>query len=380
MSIFTTAHESFRQEVRQFVETHLVPNADQWEEQAVFPPGLFGELARAGLLGLTHSRRYGGRELDFGFDIVLAEELTRSRATGLVLSIVAQNHFFLPLLAAYGTEDQKQEFMVPAIRGERVGALASTEPAGGTDIVNAVHCEARDGGDHWVIQGEKKYITNGPIADFVVVLARTRAEPATTSLSLIIVPSDTPGFRVRETLRTLGLRTSPTGWLQFENCRVPKRLTLGRQNIGFFYVNQVFLLERLIGTASALALASLALEDTIGHLRRRIVFRQPLAQMQVIRHRVSEMAAEIEMARRFVYSVCESYHHGIVEAKEICMIKFLVPDLVQRVIHQCLQLHGASGFLDDHWLARAYRDARFLTVGGGATEAMKDLVASYLRL
>lgn len=380
MSLFTDAHQTFRQRVRKFVETRLAPNVDRWEREATFPTGLFRELGGVGLLGLGQDLRYGGQALDFGFDIVVAEELTRAKASGLVLSIVAQNHFFLPLLAAYGTEEQKQEFLVPAIRGEKIGALASTEPGGGTDIVNAIRCEARAEGDDWVINGEKKYITNGPIADFVVLLARTRPEAASTSLSLIIVPADTPGFHVRETLRTLGLHTSPTGWLEFKHCRVPKRLTLGKPNVGFFYATQVFLIERLIGSASALALASLALEDTIDYLRQRIAFGQPLAQMQVIRHRVSDMAAGIEMARRFVYSVCESYRDGVVEAKEICMIKFLVPELVQDVIRSCLQLHGAYGFLEENWLARAYRDARFLTVGGGATEPMKDLVASYLRL
>jgi citronellyl-CoA dehydrogenase len=380
MSLFTEAHQSFRRRVRQFVNTRLTPNADRWEREAVFPPELFRELGKAGLLGLGHDRRYGGQELDFGFDIVLAEELARCKAAGLALSIVAQNHFFMPLLARHGSEQQRREFLAPAIRGEKVGALASTEPGGGTDIVNAIRCEARDHGDDWVICGEKKYITNGPIADFIVLLARTRPEPSTTSLTLIIVPTDTMGFRVRETLRTLGLHTSPTGWLEFDNCSVPKSLTLGRQNLGFFYATQVFLVERLIGSASALALASLALEDTITYLRNRVAFGEPLSQMQVIRHRVSEMAAEIEMARRFVYSVCESYKQGVVEAKEICMIKFQVPELVQDVIRRCLQLHGGYGFLEDNWLARAYRDARFLTVGGGATEAMKDMVASYLRL
>ena len=378
--LFGPAHDAFRQRVRDFVSQHITPSVDQWEKERVLPISLFHELGEAGMLGLGQQRRYGGHELDFGFDVVLAEELTHSKATGIVLSIVAQNHFFQPLLSAYGTEQQKQEFLVPAIRGEKIGAFASTEPSGGTDIVGAIQCEARSEGEHWHINGEKKYITNGPIADFVVLLARTRPEQATTSLSLIIVPRTTRGFHVHEQLPTLGLHTSPTGWLTFKDCQVSKSLTLGRPNLGFFYASQIFLLERLIGSVSGLAFAGLVLDDTMKYLRQRVVFGKSLSKMQSVRHQVSEMAAAIEMARRFAYSVCESYRDGVTEAKEICMMKFQVPKLVQGTIETCLQLHGAYGFLEDNWLTRAYRDVRFLSVGGGATEPMKDIVATYLRL
>jgi len=380
MSLFGEPHHEFRDRVRAFVDLHIAPNVDDWETRKEFPRALFLELATAQLLGLSHDRRYGGQGLDFGYEIVLAEELVRSKSMGLVLSIVAQNHFFLPLLAAFGTDSQKRDFMAPAIRGEKLGAIASTEPAGGTDVVNSVQCVAEDAGDYWVLNGQKKFITNGPIADFVLVLARTKPEKTTTSLSLIIVPTELPGFHVLERLRTLGLHTSPTGWLSFDSCRVPKSLTLGKPNLGYFYAAQVFLTERLIGSACALALASLVLEETIQYLRDRFAFGQPLSRLQTIRHRVSDMATDVEMAKRFVYSVCANYRDGIVEAKQICMIKAHVPELVQQIIHNCLQLHGGYGFLEENWLTRAYRDARFLTVGGGATEAMKDLVASYLRL
>lgn len=380
MRLFSEDHDAFRTRVRTYVETRLAPHADDWERQGGFPLSVLRELAREGFLGLTHARKYGGQELDFGYSIVLAEELPRSRMMGLTLSIIAQNNIFPPLLASLGTEEQKLEFLAPAIRGEKIGCVASSEPSGGSDIVRSIQCAADDDGDAWVVSGEKKYITNGPIADFVIVLARTRAKFTTNSLTLIIVPTDTRGFRVKETLSKLGMHTSPTGWLVFDRCRVPKRLTLGKPNLGYFYVARNILEERLVGGASAVSLARLVLQETIGYLQKRVAFNNPLSQLQAVRHRIAEMAAEVEMATRFVHSVCESYRDGKVEAKEICMIKFQVFEMVQQVIERCLQLHGGYGFLEENWIARVYRDARVLSVGGGPSELMKDLVASYMRL
>ncbi|HVO25556.1 MAG TPA: acyl-CoA dehydrogenase family protein [Candidatus Margulisiibacteriota bacterium] len=380
MNLFLDKHTAFRARVRQFVEQRLTPYADEWEREGAFPRSLFLEMAREGFLGLTHERRYGGQELDFGYSVVLAEELARSRMMGLTLSLLAQVHIFPPLLAALGSEEQKRDFLAPALRGEMIGALASTEPAGGSDIVRAIQCTAEEDGDFWVVTGEKKYITNGPIADFVIVLARTRRERTTTSLSLVIVPTDTAGFRVKETLRKLGMKSSPTGWLEFDHCRVPRRFTLGKPNLGFFYVNRNILEERLIGGAVSVSIATLVLEETIQYLQRRTAFNGTLSRLQAIRHHISEVAAEIEMAKRFVHSVAENYRDGTIEAKEICMIKFLVAETTQRVVGRCLQFQGGEGFLDDNWMTRVYRDARFLSVGGGASELMKDLVASYLRL
>jgi citronellyl-CoA dehydrogenase len=380
MSLFSKEHEAFRGRVRGFVEDQLTPHAEEWERQAGFPVSIFRDLGREGFLGLTHAREYGGQELDFAYSIVLAEELPRSKMMGLTLSIIAQANIFPPLLAALGTDEQKREFLAPAIRGEKIGSVASSEPAGGSDIVRAIQCTAADDGDFWVITGEKKYITNGPIADFVVVLARTRPERTTNSLSLVIVPTNTPGFRVKESLRKLGMHTSPTGWLEFDRCRVPKRLTLGKLNVGYYYVARNILEERLIGGASGVALAGYVLEDTVAYLKQRKAFGGTLSQLQAVRHRIAEMAAEIEMARRFVHSVCESYRDGRIEAKEICMIKFQVFEMVQRVVERCLQLHGGYGFLEENWITRVFRDARVLSIGGGPSELMKDLVAGYLRL
>jgi len=380
MSLFTPDHQRFRSKVQEFIETRFTPHAEEWERAGSFPRSVFSDFGKEGLLGLTHDRKYGGAGLDFGYNVVLAEELPRSKMMGMALSIIAQTNIFPPLLATLGSEEQKEQFLAPAIRGEKIGCVASTEPTGGSDIVRSVQCKAEDDGDFWVITGEKKFITNAPIADFLIVLVRTRPEHTIHSLSLVIVPTDTPGFRVKETLRKLGMHTSPTGWVEFDHCRVPKSLTIGKPHLGYHYVARNILEERLVGGASAVSLAQIVLTETIGYLQGRTAFDRRLADLQAIRHRVAEMAAEIEAAKRFVYSVAESYRDGKIEAKEICMIKFQVFEMVQRVVERCLQLQGGYGFLEDNWMTRAFRDARVLSVGGGASELMKDLVAGYLRL
>ena len=380
MSLFSDSHSAFRADLRAFIEERLTPHADEWEERCSFPRSLFQEFGSKGFLGLSRDPAFGGRGLDFGFNVVLAEELPRSKMMGLTLSILGQTNIYTPLLEHVGTPEQKAEFLLPTIRGHIVGALGVTEPSGGSDIIGMVRTQARDDGDFWVISGEKKFITNGPIADYVVALVRTRSDGGPYSLSLVIVPTKLPGFRVKEDLKKLGLRTSPTGWLEFKECRVPKRLTLGKPHLGHFYLMQNILEERLVGAVAGLATARLVFEDTVKHLQNRKAFGQPLAKLQAVRHRMSELAASQEACRRFTYSVCESFRDGKVEAKEICMIKFLVYETVQRIVEQCLQFHGGHGFLEDNWITRVYRDARALTVGGGSSELMKDLVAAYLRL
>ena len=380
MSLLSPAHDAFRSRLRQFVDTHLLPHADAWEQHAAFPRDLFLTLGRERFLGLTQPPALGGQGLDFGYAVVLAEELPRSKMMGLSLSILAQAHFFVPLLASLGTPAQQRAFLTPAIRGEKIGALASSEPAGGSDIVNATQCTAVSDGDCWVVSGEKKYITNGPIADFVITLVRTKPAPTTTSFALLIIPTDTPGFRVKQVLRKLGMHTSPTGWLAFDQCRVPKDLTLGQAHLGYFYHTQNLNEERLVGAACATAAAKLVLDDTIRYLKARHAYGQPLSRLQAVRHRIADIAAELEMARRFVHSVAESYRDGRTEAREIAMIKFKVIEIVQRSVEQCLQLHGGAGFLEENWITRVYRDARVLSLGAGVSELMKDLVATYLRL
>lgn len=380
MTLFAPEHHAFRSRARSFVDSSLAPYASAWESAQSFPKSVFADLAQAGLLGQSYDPAYGGGGRDFAYDIVLAEELPRCRMLGLSLSVLAHTNIAPPLLARLGTDAQKREFLAPALQGTRIAGFASTEPSGGSDPVRAVQTTAVDDGDFWVVSGEKKYITNAPIADFLVLVARTRPEPSIHSLTLLLLPTDTPGLTFHELPPKLGMHSSPTGWFTLDRCRIPKSYTLGKPNLGYHYFLRNILEERLVGGAAALAAADLALHDTIAYLRQRHAYGQPLAKMQSVRHRIADLAAAIEMGRRFVHSVAANYRDGHVEAKEICMIKFHVFESVQRVAQECLQLHGASGFFEDNWIARMYRDVRVFSVGGGASELMRDLVAAYLRL
>ena len=378
MALFTPAHDQFRREVRDIVETELAPRAAEFEEPSVVR-SLFSRFGAWGWLGLSVPSEYGGRGLDFSYDVVLAEELPRCRTMGVALSLAAHAHFVIPYLVAHGSEAQRRNLLPDLVRGTKVAALAATEPTGGTDLVRSVQCTAEDDGDFWIINGEKKFTTNGPIADYVLTLVRTAHSSGTTSFTLVMVPTNTPGLEVT-TLRTMGMKSSPTGWLRFRGCRVEKSMTVGRQNLGFLYLMNGLQRERLIASVSAVALAELALTETASRVRSRMIYDGRLADLQTVRHRIAEMAAEIESCRRFVHSVAETYRDGRIEGKEICMIKFHVMEKVQNILGACLQLHGGEGYLDDHWLSRVFRDSRVFTIGGGVSEAMKDMVAGYLRL
>ncbi|GIW45163.1 MAG: acyl-CoA dehydrogenase [Candidatus Binatia bacterium] len=378
MALFTPAHEEFRRETRALIESELAPRAAEFDDPNLVR-SYFRKFGAWGWLGLSVPKEYGGRGGDFAYDVVLGEEIPRARTMGLALSIAAHSQFVIPYLLAHGTAAQKNEIVPELVRGEKIAGIAATEPTGGTDLVRAVRCTAVDDGDFWVISGEKKFTTNGPIADYILALVRTSAKPGSNSFSLILVPTNTPGFEV-STLRTMGMRSSPTGWLKFRECRVPKSLTIGKPHLGFLYMMSGLQRERLIASVSAVGLADLVLQETMARARARMIYERPLSELQAVRHRIAEMAAELESNRRFVRSVAESYRDGRVEGKEICMIKYHVMESVQRIVAQCMQLHGGEGFLDDHWISRAFRDTRVFTIGGGVSEAMKDLVAGYLRL
>jgi len=214
----------------------------------------------------------------------------------------------------------------------------------------------------------------------VIVLARTKNERTATSLSLIIVPTSTPGFRVNAVLKKIGIHSSPTGWLSFDRCRVPKRYTIGKPHLGFFYADRNLMIERLTGGIAAVAAGELAIKDTIARLRERVAYGQPIIRFQAVRHRLSELSAQLEACRSLVYAVAERFRDGHIDSKRICMIKLHVYETVQRIVEQCIQYQGGHGFLEESLIGRMYRDVRVLTIGAGSSELMKDLIASYLRM
>jgi citronellyl-CoA dehydrogenase len=362
--IFRPADDRFRAGLRRFVERALVPSSERWERTGRLPRSVIASLARRRFFGLDPRRQ-----------AVLAEELPRSGSPGLALTAFVQSTLVAPLLDRLGTSDQKRRWLAPLLRGRLLSALAVSEPAAGSDF-GALGCRADDDGRAFVLNGVKTYVTNGAIADFWIVAART--SPG-ADLSLILVPRAAAGARVTR-LDTLGLRTTAMGQITFKNCRVPAAHLVGERGAAFAYVQDALNRERLFGGLSAVAWAEHALRKTARFARARQAFGQPIARFQAIRHQFAEMATALEAARQLNYATFRRWLDGRDVTKEICMIKLFSYDAAQRTIERCLQIHGGRGYLASEWISRYYRDARALTIAAGTPEVMKDVIAAYLRL
>jgi alkylation response protein AidB-like acyl-CoA dehydrogenase len=371
--------EAFRRRVRAFVAEHIASGVDAWEAAGGLPREVFRALGRAGLLGLGAAVRYGGQGHGLEHNVCLVEELAAARALGVGASVVSHAIVCAPLIEAHGSAELKEEFLGPVLAGELVAGIAATEPGAGSDF-RGLACRAGDRGDHWELSGEKKFITNAPIADLLLVLARAEVGTGLHGFVLLLVPTASAGCEVRAPLRTLGLRSSPLGWVRFERCRVPKRLTLGDVQGGFLYAARQLMVERLLASVGVLALGAVVLDGTIAYLRARRAYGHTLSALQVVRHALVDQAADLETLRRFGQSLCASAAAGRLEEREICMLKIRSAEVLQRLVGVCLQLHGAAAFLEEHWLARVYRDARAFGLAGGCNAMLKDLIAGYMRL
>jgi alkylation response protein AidB-like acyl-CoA dehydrogenase len=357
----------FRAGLRKFVERELRPRAKAWERAGRFPRSLLQEFGRRGLISL-----------DPQHNAVLAEELPRCESLGLALSVFVQANLIAPLLAELGTKSQKKFRLQPLLKGKIMGAMAVSEPSAGSDFA-ALRCTARRAGHYFRVDGIKTYVTNGACADFLIVAARTRDEEGLGALSLLLVPTNTPGVRVKR-LATLGLNSAATGEITLRNVRVPETALLGEEGAAFGYVQEALNHERLFGGLACVAWAQYALEKTVTFARQRQAFGQSLTTFQAIRHQFAEMATSLEAARQLNYATFARWVGGKDATKEICMVKLFSYETAQQVIARCLQLHGGAGYLDDHWISRFYRDARALTIAAGTPEIMKELIAAYLRL
>ena len=356
----------FRTKVRRFVETDLQPFADRWERAGTFPRRVFTECGRRGLI-TTDPRR----------SAIVAEEMPRCEAPGLALSVFVQATLVAPMLEALGTSSQKRTWLAPLVAGRRLGAMAVTEPGGGSDL-SRLSLRAEPIRTGFVLSGIKTYITVAARADFLIVAAVTADGPP-KEVTLVVVPVESRGVRV-EPQRTLGLATSAMGRITFSNVRVPQANVLGELGAGLAYVQDALNRERLFGGLAAVAWAELTWRKTALFARERIAFGRPLTRLQSIRHQFAEMATSLEAARQLNYATLTRWLNREDVTREICMIKLFSYQAAQRVIERCLQIHGGAGYQADHWISRFYRDARALTIAAGTPEVMKDVIAAYLRL
>jgi citronellyl-CoA dehydrogenase len=383
---FTEEHDLFRKQVRQFVEKELAPHANQWEEDELFPNWVFKRAGELGILGAHYPEDVGGGGGDYWFSVAKSEELVRIGAAGVGMGLLVQSDMATPCINDLGTKEQKAEFLAPALAGDKIAALGVSEPGAGSDVAGLRTTAKKVGGD-WVIDGSKTYITNGTRADFVTLLCKTNPDAGHMGISIFLVPTNTPGFSISKKLKKMGNWASDTAELFFEDVVVPQRYLLGEEGMGFVYLMQNFQSERLIASTSAVSGARHALDRSVAWGRERTAFGKPIIKREVWQHKFVELYTKLEAAQALSYKAVEHYNHdkyvtnGAVSmetTKLISMAKVFVGDLSAEVMDQCVQFHGGMGYLEELWVARAYRDSRLFRIGGGTTEVMRYAIAKIL--
>jgi len=375
---FSPEHELFRKTVRDFAEKELLPHKEEWEKNKDFPKSVFKKAGDLGILGVCFPESVGGSGGDYWFKVVFCEEIVRCKMAGVAMDLLVQDDISTPIIHTLGTDEQKELFLKPAIRGDKIGALGITEPGCGSDVAS-IKTTAKADGDDYVINGAKMFITNGGKADFITLSVRTGG-PGFKGISLVTFPTDVKGFSVGKTLEKMGNYSSNTTLLFFENCRIPKRFLLGQENLGFTYIMKNFQGERLVAALTCGASAELALQDAISYTKEREAFGQKVINFQVWQHKFAELATQLEAAKRLNYHAVTLYDAGVECTKEISMAKLFAGDLAQRVAYDCLQAFGGAGYMEEYDIARFARDIRLMTIGGGTSEVMKEIIAKRLNL
>ena len=375
MDYFRDEHQLFRSAVRRFVEEEIVPNVDEWEERGEIPRSLFRQLGELGFLGVEYPPEYGGGGADFWMTVVLAEEMARCRAGGVAFSVIVHTDMSSPWLARLGTAEQKARYLPSVISGEKVCALAITEPGAGSDMAGIATRAERDG-DEWVLNGSKTFTTNGVYGDLYFVSARTGREgPRHRQLSQMLVERDTPGLTVTKKLDKTGMLSSDTAEIAFEDARVPASNLLGEENRGFHQLASGLQRERLLAAVLSISAASQALEDTKEYLRQRVAFDRPLSQLQALRHRFADVLTRLEAARQLTYHAASLFARGEEAEVEVSMAKLHATEAANMVAYEGVQMHGGYGYIRETPVERFARDYRLWTIAAGSSEIMREIIS-----
>ena len=372
--IFTDEHEQLRDSIRRFVINELQPHAEEWEE-TTFPDWVFERMGELGFLGLDKPERYGGQGGDYYTSLVLAEEMVHAHCGGVGMGIAVHTDMAMPPILAFGTEEQKQKWVVPAIRGSKILCLGITEPDAGSDVagikMRAVHDETNG---EYVINGSKTYITNGHRAHAIVLATKTDPDAGYDGLTLFVVPMDSPGVIREKRLEKLGMHASDTALLAFQDVRVPESAVLGQAGKGFYHIMWELQGERLIGAAGSVAGAQHVFDRTLQYGKDRTAFGRPIGRFQAIRHKFAEMATKIETARQMVYTTAWRFQNGEYPVREITIAKLYAARIACEVADECIQIHGGNGYMKEYGIERSWRDLRLNRIGAGTDEIMLDLI------
>ncbi len=376
--IFTDEHQQLRESIRRFVIKELAPHAEEWEEHT-FPDWVFTRMGELGFLGLDKPEAYGGQGGDYYSSLVLAEEIVHADCGGLAMGLAVQTDMAMPPILAFGTEEQKQEWVAPAIAGTKILCLGITEPDAGSDVAGiktrAVHDPATG---EYVINGSKTYITNGHRAHGIVLVTKTDPEDSerehASGFTLFLVPMDSPGVIREKRLKKLGMHASDTALLAFQDVRVPESAVLGTVGKGFYHIMWELQGERLIGAAGSVAGAQHVFDKTLLYAKERVAFGRPIGKFQAIRHKFSEMATKIETARQMVYTTAWRFQNGEYPVREITMAKLYAARIAVEVADECIQVHGGAGYMQEYGIERSWRDLRLNRIGAGTDEIMLDVI------
>ncbi|WP_431026962.1 acyl-CoA dehydrogenase family protein [Lysinibacillus sp. LZ02] len=373
MSYFNEQHEQLRQEVRAFIAQEITPYVEQWEREGSFPKELYKKLGDKGYLGLRYPKAVGGQGLDYFSVVVFVEELSRCGCGGVPLSITVQTDMATPPIAEFGSDYHIENFVKPTIRGEKVGAIGITEPNHGSNVAG-IQTRARLDGDEYVINGSKMFITNGTHADFITLVTRTNDTPSHKGISLIVVELDRPGVTIAKKLDKLGMRSSDTAEIIFENVRVPKENLLGQEGTGFSQIMWELQGERMVAAPLALGMATYIYEQTKEALEKR----SPVLDKQY--ETLAEMYTTLESAKAISYAVAEQFNQGKIPSLEISMVKYTAGRAVIKITELAMDILGVESLAFTNPIQRTWRDTRVNRIGGGADEIMKEIIAKQLQL
>jgi alkylation response protein AidB-like acyl-CoA dehydrogenase len=370
---FTDAHEELRLHIRKFLEKEVQPHLEEWEEKT-FPDSIFGRMGELGFLGLRYPPEYGGQGGDYFSAIVLSEEMARAASGGLGMAVAVQTEMATPPVFKFGTEEQKRRWLAPAIRGEQIAAIAITEPDAGSDVAG-ITTTAKRYGKEFIVNGRKIFITNGARCQWALVVTKGERERGHSGYNLLLIEKGTKGFEVTRTLEKLGMHSSDTAELLFEDCHVPVANLIGEEGEGFKNLMWELQGERMITAAGAIAGANRVFEYTKDYALERKAFGQPIANFQVIKHRLVDMGTKIAAVQSFVYQTAKQWDEGEYPVREISQAKLLATQVACEVADDAIQILGGHGYMREFPVERAWRDARLARIGAGTDEIMKEIIA-----
>lgn len=375
MDFYTDEHHEIQRTTRRFIEQEINPFVDEWERAKIFPAHeLFKKMGDLGLLGIQKPVVDGGMGLDYSYNVACVEVLGEINCSAVPMAIGVQTDMATPILANHGSEELRQEFLQPAIAGEKVACIGVSEPEAGSDV-SAIKTWAKEDGDDYIINGQKMWITNAIQADFMTTLVNTSDGDAHHNKSLIVIPMDTPGVERARKLDKMGMHASDTGLIHFDDVRVPKRFCIGQPGHGFAYQMEQFQEERLWIASVAVRFLEMTLDDTIDYTRQRKIFGKSVLDNQVVHFRLAEMKTEIELFRALLEQTVTRYCSGRDVAAQVSMLKLKAGRLYREVVDGCLQYYGGMGFMDETLISRRYRDSRLASIGGGADEVMLSIIS-----